>query len=68
MSLRQLSGFGVFNIIHFSLMLYYLPTHGLKVVVSISVLCVLPLYQRECRIPGRSELNDFVAFLLRPLN
>lgn len=58
MSPRQLSGFGIFNIIHISLVLYYWPIHGLKVVVSISVLCVLPLYQRECRMPGRSELNE----------
>lgn len=47
-----------FNIIHISLMLYYLPIHGLKVVVSISVLCALTLYQGECRTPGRSELNE----------
>lgn len=58
MSLRQLSGYGIFNIIHISLMLYYLPTLGLEVAVSISVLCVLPLYQRECRMSCRSELNE----------
>lgn len=58
MSLRQLSGFGICNIIHIYLMLYYWPTQGLKVVVSISVLYGLPLYQRECRMPGRSELNE----------